>query len=712
MDNLKSGGEDKKNSGQLGEVYVSNFLKLIGWKNPISGRDIACLESEKHHKPNETHGVDNIYTYNSSLEKGRLIHNIVSVKHTTNTYKNSDFKKHFSDLANTIDCYENSLLFKENREGTDTFKPDQIVGILFWISSESDRTKSILAELNYRLPIELNYDRIQIMDNDRIEFITNSINVVKKRFDKYKLEFYYIDTPNNTGDRLYAGKQLPVEMFNCDIQIFRLQKNEEIILAIVIKDEFHPDELKRIFGLAHTISNNLTNNVSIFFPLFEHQVQRNINIVNEIKGLFKDKDFIDTTNIYGYDIGFKDVIETIEISDEITNEEITQLKDDNGKILPYGDHLRNFINNSSISESELNIFLKRKGIYICKHTKKEFTIPIVSSMLLSPKEFEILKSHHEISEHKDKRFSSSLDTASKVTGDDLIKVLKSIDLNQIAKSKFPNYQFTIPKADFKLDYKNKQLILTYEIESYYRNRSWDEQINNFKGTVIFDYSSTSLEIISENIYSSNETLEINRRIINYAKIELKKANIIKSLKENKILMNDLTYTQIFQFLLSFTNNNLFRDIEFNNITSIDIEFDTKKDIPDNSNIKWMESYIKKLKLDGAKIEEIEIIKKVEYHKYLKCWGIIAEYKFDTYKAKGSASIKLEFHKSTGEFMIIMDKYNFDKKLYTQKIIDKLILQEINNIKHNKYKEIKNDSKNKKIENKLKNKKEFELNTVN
>jgi len=691
MDNLKSGGEDKKNSGELGELYVSNFLKLIGWKNLISGRDIDCLESEKHQKPNKTHGVDNIYTYTSFLEKGRLIHNIVSVKHTINTYKNSDFKKYFSDLANTIDCYENSLLFKENRKDTDTYKPDQVVGILFWISSKSDRNKSIIPELNYRLPTELNYDRIQIMDNDRIEFITNSINIVKKRFDKYKLEFYYIDTPNNTGDRPYSGKQLPVEMFNSDIQIFRLQKEKEIILAIVIKDEFHPNNLKRIFGLAHAVSNNLTNNVSIFFPSFEHKVQKNINIVNEIKGLFQDKDFIDTTNIYGYDIGFKDVIESLELSDEITNEEIIEIKNDNGKILPYGDNLRNFINNSSISESELNTFLKRKGIYVCKHTKKEFTIPIASSMLVSPKEFEILKNHHEISENKDKRLSSSLDTVSKVTGTDLSNVLKSIDLNQIAKSKFPNYQFRMPKVEFKLDDKNKQLILTYEIESYYRNRSWDEQINNFTGTVIFDYNRKSLEIISENIYSSNETLEINRKIINYAKAELKKANIIKNIKENRILMDDLDNKQIFQFLLSFTNNNLFTEIEFNNITSIDIEFDTKKEIPDKSTIKWMESYIKKLKLDGAKIEEIEIIKEDKHHQYLKCWGIIAEYKFDNFKVKGSATVKLEFNKSNGEFMVIMDKYKYDKKLYSQRIIDTVILKEIANIKHDKYKEIKKDA---------------------
>jgi len=687
----KSGGEDKKNSGEIGEIYVSNFLNLIGWKNFKSGVDIPCLMSEKHKKPNETHGVDRIYQYKSTLDKGRMIHAVMSVKHSTNDYVSSKFKEYFSDLANVVDCYESSLSNNECIDDVEIYKSPQVIGVLFWISSKEERTKSAITNLNLslRLPSELNYDRIQIMDNDRMEFITNSIDAVKKRFSKHKIEFYYISTPYNMSDRPYSGSKLPIEMFNSDIQTFRLQKDDEIILAIVVKDEFNPDNLKRIFGLSHKISNNFTNNVVILFPSFEHKVQKNINIVNSIKDLFQDKDFIDTTNVYGYDIGFKDVLELVEISDEVSDEEILEPLSDNGKILPYGEYLRSYINHSSITESELNIFLKSKGIYVCKYAKKEFTIPVISSMLVSPTEFEILKNHHTLTESKDKRRSSSLETTSNISGEDLAKVLNVINLNEIAKSKFPNYKFTIPESEFKLDKEKKQITLEYEIESYYRNRSWDEQINIFKGKVVFDYSKKRLEIISNNIYTSTETFEIGRKIINYAKAKLKEANLIKSTKENQILMDNLSNEQILQFLLSFTDDSSLNEIEFKTIKSIDIELSNKDEIPSDSDLKWVENSIQKLKLDGANLQELKIIKENGNHKYLKCWGIIVEYKFNTFKAKGSVIVRLEFYKANknNEFMVIIDKYDYDKRLFTKKTIDDMVLSEIDNIKHSKYQEI-------------------------
>lgn len=689
----RSGGEDKKNSGELGEKYVSNFLNKIGWKSHPSGININCEKQEKHEKSvtRGTHGIDKFFIDESHLDTGRLIHCLVSSKHEKNVYTPSNFKNFFIDLSDTIECYESSSDYDINRDGYDeVFKPDQVVGILFWITTGDNRERSIISELSYRLPSDLNYDRIQIMDNDRVEFITNAIDAVEKNFPSYTREFYYIDTPYNISkDRIYAGKRLPLEMLNCNVLIFKLQKEKEVILVFVTKDKFHPNELKRLLFLSHSISNNLTNNVVILFPSFEHEIQENKNEVIRVKNLFKDKDFIDTTSVYGYNIGFKDTFDRPETTDNISEDKIMNLLKDNGKILPHGEYLRSFINNSSITDSELNIFLKRKGIFIC-NTNKENMIPFLSTLVLSPKEFEVLQDHHQLTEGKDKNRSSSLDTYHQVNGDDLIKVLKTIDLNKVAKTDFPMYQFTKPIVTFKLDDKNKQLLLEYEIESYYRNKAWDEQISNFKGRVAFDYSRNQLEIISNNIYTSKETYEINRNIINYAKQELKKANIIKNTKENKILMDSLSNAQILKFLLSFTDNDSFKEMEFNNIVSIDMELPEIDDLPEHSDIKWMENHVKKLKLDGAGIEELKIIKEDRNHKYLKCWGIIVEYKIDTFKVKGSAEVKLEFSKTknNNEFMILIDKYKFDKKKFSERNIKDTIQKEIDSIKHDNYKKIK------------------------
>jgi len=688
----RSGGEDKKNSGELGETYVSDFLNKIGWKSHLSGFSIDCKNEEKHNKSitKGTHGVDKFFADESYLDSGRLIHSVISSKHETNVYKPSNFKNFFVDLSDTVECYEGSVDYEKNREGYQTYKPDQVIGILFWISTGSDRNYSLISQLNYRLPSTLNYDRIQIMDNNRMEFIIKSIDTVDKKFPKYTREFYYIDTPNNISkDRIYSGKRLPIEMLNSDVIIFKVQKDKEIILVLITKDEFHPDEFKRLLSLAHFTSNNLTNNVVLLFPSFEHEVHNNIIEVNRIKNLFNDKDFIETTSVQGYDIGFKDVLKKIDITDEVSTEVIIEPKKDNGKILPYGEYLRSFINNSSITDTELNTFLKRKGIYYCNPTKENM-IPLISSLVISPKEFDILQDHHQLKENTDKYRSSRLDTVSQIKGKDLENVLKSIDLNKVAKSDFSMYQFTNPLVNFKLDDANKQLVFEYEIESYYRNRTWDEQISNFKGKVAFDYSKNSLEIISNNIYTSKETYEINRQIINFAKKELKKANLIKNTTEKRIMMNNLSNSQILKFLLSFTSNDLFTQIEFSNIISIDMEL--SEEIPEESDIKWMENHVKKLKLDGAKIEELAIINENENHEYLKCWGITVEYEVNNFKAQGSVIVKLEFSKikNNNEFMVLIDKCKLKNKKFSERVLRTIVQKELDSIKHDKYKEIKKD----------------------
>lgn len=691
-------GESSKSSGELGERYVENFLNLIGWSTCQSNESITCIESEKHKNPTakggrKTHGIDELYTYESPMDSNTLIHSVMSVKHTNDVYPNSPntkFKEHISDLAYAIECFMESELIADNRKGYET-ENEQIVGILFWLSSKSNKDASIISNIkNPELKDDLVFDRIHVVDNDRIEFITKSINLIKEKFPFHKFSFYYIDTPNNLSDRKKecSGNILPIEMLNSDIQVFKLEKDKETILAIVVKDSFDSESLKRILGLAHRITNNLTSNVQIFFPLLEHERQDNINSISRVKNQFKDKEFINTAYIYGYDIGFKRTNESTETSEEVPDEIIEEQIIDNGKILPYGEQLRSLISHSVISQSELKHVLRDKGIFVCDAIK-ENTIPILTSMLLSPREFDILKEKQKTKEDKEKRHSSKFKTEKKVTVETLKSALKSIDLNVLDKQKIKNYKFKTPKVTYEVNQKKSELVLNYEIERYQRNKSWDEQTNFFRGSVMLNCNGDELEIIAKNIATSKETLAINQSIINHTKSKLIENNIIsKTVKEEKILMNDMTNKEVLKFILSFTNNDNLTEIEFIDIISIDIEIDETITLPESSKIKWMESKIQKLKLDGKKIEDIEILTDNTNHEYLKCWGIIAEFKYDNLKAKGSSVIEFKFNTSNkGEFFIQIGKSKFDKKIYKQKDIDQMVLKDIDNIKYTVHKEI-------------------------
>lgn len=695
-------GEKSKNSGELGELYVANFLKLIGWNTSQSNESISCSESEKHKRDNSkngrnTHGIDELYTYESPMDSSTLIHSVISVKHTAHKYPNSPntkFKEHITDLAHTIECFKESELITTNRESYNVGN-EEIVGILFWLSDKDNGDFSLISKLkNPILKEDLLYERIHILDNDRVEFITNSINLIKEKFNTYEYSFHYIDTPNNSSDgsKQCNGNSLPIEMLSSDIQVFKLakEKEKEIILIIVLKDEFHADALKRILGLAHRISNNLTSNVQIFFPLFEHEKKDNINSVNRIKSQFKEKAFINTTYIRGYDIGFKDTNKSRETSSTIPNEDIKNEEIDNGKMLPYGEHLRSLLNASLITESELKIFLREKGIFVCD-TKKEKTIPILTSLLLSPKEYDTLNEHQKTKEDKEKIYESRFKTGIKPTIENLKQSLKSFNLNDLDKNPFKNYKHKTSSVTFALDKDKKQLIVNHEIERYQRNKSWSKQIDFFKGAVILDFNGNNSEIIVKNVYTAKETLEVNRNIINHAKSKLIESGIIsRTTKEEKILMNDMTNKKILQFLLAFTNNDILTNIEFIDIISIDIEIDKTVTLPSDSEIKWMENNIKKLKLDGEKIEDITILTNSTHHEYLKCWGLVAKYKYDNPQISGKGSVIVDFKfnaTNQNEFCIQTGKYKFDKRIYKQSKIREMILSDIDSIKHQKHKEI-------------------------
>lgn len=695
-------GEKSKNSGELGEAYVANFLTLIGWDAIQSNLSIGCSESEKHNINNtktgkSTHGIDELYTYESPMDSSTLIHSVISVKHTENKYPtspNTKFKEHITDLAHTIECFKESELIVGSREGY-VADNEEIVGILFWLSSQDNNDFSLISQLkNPILDEDLLYERIHILDNCRVDFITKSIKLIKEKFQAYQYSFHYIDTPNNLSDnnKQYNGNSLPIEMLSSDIQVFKLIKDKEIILVIVLKDEFHTDTLKRILGLAHRISNNLTSNIQIFFPSFDHEKQDNINSVNSIKAKFRKQEFTNTTHVFGYDISFKDTNtnKNIETSTSIPNKDIDEKYIDNGTMLPYGEQLRSLLSTSLITEPELKRVLREKGIFVC-NPNKEKTIPILTSLLLSPKEFDTLKEHQKTKEDKEKRQESRFKTEIKPTIENLKPFFKSCNLYDIDGGKFKNYKYTTPMVNFRSDKDKKQLIVEYEIERYQRNKSWNEQTDFFKGSVIFDCSGGNLEIIAKSISTAKETLEINRNIINHIKLKLIEGDIIsKTTKEEKILMNDMTNEERLQFLLAFTDNSILTDIEFIDITSIEIEIDETATLPDSSKIKWMEDKIKKLKLDGKKIEDIEILTNNANHKYLKCWGLVAEYKFDNPITSGSGTTIIDFRfnvANKNEFFIQISKSKFDKKKYKEKNIEEIIWSSIDSIKHQKHKEI-------------------------
>src|SRR5699024_681906 len=77
------------------------------------------------------------------------------------------------------------------------------------------------------------------------------------------------------------------------------------------------------------------------------------------------------------------------------------------KILPFGEQLRGFVNQRYITKAELNRILKERGIFSLNDAK-EYTVSLIQTLLLSPKEFDKIRDSFSSREDNKKKISRDI----------------------------------------------------------------------------------------------------------------------------------------------------------------------------------------------------------------------------------------------------------------------------------------------------------------
>ena len=302
-------GEWSKKVGEVGEEIVQEFLNLIGWNDVQKGIELPCAMSK--HKAS-THGIDYFLSLNSQLVNRTLDHLVISVKYSSNPYPASPstiFKKHFCDLAKTIECFKKSKLRKDASQAANSIDQSRDIGVLFWLTNSDDTYSDVISKVATTRRIEdYNYDTIFLVDNHRVSFIYNSMMYLKSTYPKTKIEFFYPNTGQNfnPSSRETAGSILPVEYINSSIIPFKVTDTDgSKILVLSSVDEFHIDRLKKLIGLAQDISQDLTTSTIILFP--DYNDLNHGNDVQASKIGFKDKDFTKTISVSSYKSDFRGI---------------------------------------------------------------------------------------------------------------------------------------------------------------------------------------------------------------------------------------------------------------------------------------------------------------------------------------------------------------------------------------------------------------------
>ncbi|MBS1624360.1 MAG: hypothetical protein JST83_10095 [Bacteroidetes bacterium] len=266
-------GEFSKKVGDVGEKIVEDFLSLIGWKMIVRNIDIPSIDPEKHGK--ERHGIDGYYHYKSNLIAKSLENVLISVKYSMDSYPNTPvakFKDYYKDLAMAIESFKKSEIRHNTLSSRSGYETIFDRGVIFWINNIPDQKAELLSKLvKIELPREYNHDGIFLVENEKVEFIYDSIMFVKSAFPANPLEFTYFNTGFNGDDSIgRSGPIMPVQYFASNILPMRVQVSElEKCLIICTREKFEGNELIKLVGLVKNITSDFQARTIIAFPDYD-----------------------------------------------------------------------------------------------------------------------------------------------------------------------------------------------------------------------------------------------------------------------------------------------------------------------------------------------------------------------------------------------------------------------------------------------------------
>ncbi|WP_291134688.1 GapS4b family protein [Flavobacterium sp. UBA7663] len=340
-----------------------------------------------------------------------------------------------------------------------------------------------------------------------------------------------------------------------------------------------------------------------------------------------------------------------------------QIKD----FLPIGEQLRAMISQSFLTAKHLKDLLNDQGVFIDENDKNK-SIPILMSTILSPKEFERLVENQTTKEEK---FKTNTLTIPCKTEKKLLEIIPpSFSLNKIIGENLvykPNYKVK-GNPQFELVENNPNRIqLSYEIERDNKTKDWVQTKTTHKALITIEKKSDSgINLILTKNHTSKETNEINEMLLKNLKNNFKDAKVVKEEEDFvRILFKDFDNKNRIQFFYSFTSPSISRNLEFVEISDINVQLDENVNSP--LEIKDFISGIKNLKINGSELQEHIFITNQSFHDKIIFSSISLKYKFDMIGTgvKGICIVDFSFPEYVNKQKVISE-FQFDLTIIPDK----------------------------------------------
>lgn len=252
-------GEWSKSIGEKGEKITKFiFEEILNINSLEENTSISCFNGEKHiksKKPRQTHGIDGLYHYENPLEDELLEIVLISSKYTLNYPPNpkSKFKEYLKDLAEAIECFKLSKENSEINQRYNSVSKTIWTGILVWLSNDDTKDSDVISKVsNSIINSELEFDKIILLDNKRIDFLYETIYKTKQLNPSVKIVYHNTSLNQGSINEFSYGDKFPIDYLYADVIHLRVEKDSEVTFLIFINDNFDRVNFSQILSFAKT----------------------------------------------------------------------------------------------------------------------------------------------------------------------------------------------------------------------------------------------------------------------------------------------------------------------------------------------------------------------------------------------------------------------------------------------------------------------------
>lgn len=362
-------------------------------------------------------------------------------------------------------------------------------------------------------------------------------------------------------------------------------------------------------------------------------------------------------------------------------------------LLPFGETLRPLLRAGSLSDNDLKFMLQRRGVFV-KDAHKSKTIPKLTSFLLSPREFELLRDRQQFKENTIKTSDAKTTWSSEKT---VVQAMPDECQPFVEEliDESSSYQLTKCKLQ---NVHSDEVVINLAIE----RQDWTK--DTFSNTTYHDCRLSISREASSNIvtFHSETTVPETKELVDKVQKAIhshfiQEGVVLQGTPIQKILAEYFVSNQaIFEFLRIFINQ-VDTPLSFRKVVDIDAGINSNsRDFPEN--FSWLkEGNIDKVNLHGSKIHQTDVMKLGKIG-ILEFGEIEAEFQFEYQGIKGVCIIKYGFPeyyaKTTSEFEVkvaSLQLYSAYQKIPRDQI-RRFLLQQFQKDKHKVFEQFKTENK--------------------